>query len=134
MAHHEDSHDHGHDMTEGKRQYYPSGWYLPLVALVAIGIVFAFGAGSLLGISGTDKWGKCNDAHCVAEGNCSGHDDAHGGHGDADHHATGGHEAPAADNHHNTDSTPAAAAPADSTAKADSVTPKADAGHEGHAH
>jgi cytoskeletal protein RodZ len=129
MAHHEDSHDHGHDMTEGKRQYYPSGWYLPLVALVAIGIVFAFGAGSLLGISGTDKWGK-NNTHETAEGH--GHDDVHH---DGDNHATEAPDASAADNHHNTDSTPAAAAdPADSTAKADSVAPKADAGHEGHGH
>lgn len=101
---------------------------MPLVALVAIGLVFAFGAGSLLRISGTDKWGK-SETHETAEGH--GHDDAHH---DAESHATGGHEGPAADNHHKTDSTPAAAPTSDSTVKADSVAPKADAGHEGHGH
>jgi hypothetical protein len=67
--------------------------------------------------------------HETAEGH--GHDD---GHHDADHHATGGHEA-AVDNHHNTDSTPAAAAPVDSTAKSDSAAEKTPVeNHEGHGH
>lgn len=66
---HEDSHDdHGHDMTEGKRQYYPKGWYLPLTGLVIVAFCFSLGAGALLGISGTDKWGK-KDACCEME-NC----------------------------------------------------------------
>ena len=70
MAHHEDSHDHGHDMTEGNRQYYPKGWYLPLVGLFVVAFFFAYGGGALLGISGTDKWGVVEYCH---DANCSGH-------------------------------------------------------------
>lgn len=85
MAHHEDSNDHGHDMTEGSRQYYPKGWYLPLLGLFVVAFLFSWGSGALLGISGTDKWGKseqcCADPHC--DGNCEGHDDAHH---DGEHH------------------------------------------------
>lgn len=71
MAHHEDSHDdHGHDMTEGNRQYYPKGWYLPLVGLFVVAFFFSMGGGALLGISGTDKWGHVE--YCTME-NCDGH-------------------------------------------------------------
>lgn len=113
MAHHEDAHgdDHGHDNTEGNRQYYPQGWYLPLIGLTVIAIAFALGAGSLLGISGTDKWGKGGDDH---------------GHGHDTHQTEGTHEGGDADHHdaapaapHNNDSV-AVTAPADSTPKADS--------------
>lgn len=94
MAHHEAHDDHGHDNTEGNRQYYPQGWFIPLIGLVAVALVFSLGAGALLGISGTDKWGKteqCSDEHC--KGDCGHHgDEGHGhdaethGHGDAEHH------------------------------------------------
>jgi hypothetical protein len=71
MAHHEDSHnDHGHDTTEGNRQYYPQGWYMPLLGLFAVALIFAIGAGALLGISGSDKWGKHETCHTQ---NCDGH-------------------------------------------------------------
>jgi len=84
MSHHEDAHgnDHGHDNTEGKRQYYPQGWYLPLVGLFVIAFVFALGAGSLLGISGTDKWGKSADEGHGAHQTEGTHD----AHGDATNH------------------------------------------------
>lgn len=138
MAHHEESHDdHGHDNTEGSRQYYPKGWYLPLVGLFIVAFGFAYGAGSLLGISGTDKWGHKEMCHME---NCDGHCGMD--HGDAgcckegegaeckDEHNAEGHESAAAP--HTNDSTAVAAAPAD-TMKHDSVKP-AEAGHEGHDH
>ena len=87
MAHHEDSHDHGHDMTEGNRQYYPKGWYLPLVGLFVVAFFFAYGGGALLGISGTDKWGVVEYCH---DANCSGHCGME--HGDAAHSDATGHD------------------------------------------
>ena len=92
MAHSENSHnhdDHGHDMTEGKRQYYPKGWYIPLAGLVLVALIFSLGAGSLLGVSGTDKWGK-KDECCTAEGCKDG--DHHECEGKEDHHDGGHHE------------------------------------------
>ena len=72
MAHHDDSHnDHGHDMTEGKRQYYTKGWFIPLVGLVIVAFAFSAGAGAILGISGTDKWGK---KECCEGEKCEGHE------------------------------------------------------------
>jgi hypothetical protein len=70
MAH--DSHDdHGHDNTEGSRQYYPKGWYLPLVGLFIVAFGFAYGAGAILGISGTDKWGHKEMCHMEGcKGDC----------------------------------------------------------------
>lgn len=56
-AHH-DGHDHDHDHTEGNRQYYPKGWWIPLVALVIFAIGFAGLGGWLFSLSGTDRWGK----------------------------------------------------------------------------
>lgn len=127
MAHHEDAHanDHGHDNTEGNRQYYPQGWYLPLIGLTVIAIVFALGAGSLLGISGTDKWGKGGDDHGHSTHQTEGTHE--GGHGDADHHDV----APAPHNNDSVAATPAAdsAPKADSPAKAD-----AHAAGDGHGH
>ncbi len=138
MAHHESHDDHGHDTTEGNRQYYPQGWYLPLVGLFVVAFFFALGGGSLLGISGTDKWGKhevCHtencDGHCgmdhekacCADGTC---DHCKAEHGDA-------HGTPTSD--HNQDSV-AATAPTpmgDSVAKSDSVKPAEEA-HDGHSH
>lgn len=138
MAHHEPHDDHGHDNTEGNRQYYPQGWYLPLVGLFLVAFFFVFGGGSLLGISGTDKWGVhevCHtencDGHCgmdhekacCTDGTCE-HCKSHQG-ADADHHGA----APADHNH---DSIAPAMAAGDS-GKTDSVKP-AEAGHEGHTH
>lgn len=63
-AHH-DGHDHDHDHTEGNRQYYPKGWWIPLVALVVFAIGFAGLGGWLFSLSGTDRWGKhsADDEH-----------------------------------------------------------------------
>lgn len=140
MAHHENSHDdHGHDMTEGNRQYYPKGWYVPLVGLFVVAFFISLGAGALLGISGTDKWGKseqcCADPHC--SGDCEHHDATavEGDHHEGDHHDTTGTSGATADGHHNDSVNVAVNPPADST-KVDS--PKkaepAGAGHEGHGH
>lgn len=96
MAHHENSHDdHGHDMTEGNRQYYPQGWHLPLIGLFIVAFFFCLGAGALLGISGTDKWGKTeqHDEHDHGhdgEHMEGGHDDDHGDAGETSKHP--GHE------------------------------------------
>ncbi|HTF05210.1 MAG TPA: hypothetical protein VK826_14375 [Bacteroidia bacterium] len=127
MAHQEDSHGHDndHDNTEGNRQYYPQGWYFPLVGLLALAICFALGAGSLLGISGTDKWGKSSDE---GHGHETHQTDDHHGTGDADHHESD-HKEPATN--HVADSTPVS----DSAPKTDSA-PKADDhnAHDGHGH
>lgn len=72
MGNHEND---SHDNTEGNRQYYPKGWYLPLIGLAAIALGFALLGGTILGISGTDKWGKkaecteqCKDGEKCKEG------------------------------------------------------------------
>ncbi len=138
MAHHESHDDHGHDNTEGSRQYYPKGWFLPLVGLFIVAFGFCYGAGSLLGISGTDKWGQTEMCHmencdghcgmdhaekCCEDGTCA-HCKEHQG-GDA-------HESSATP--HNDDSVNVAVAPAASDCtKTDSVKP-VEAGHEGHDH
>jgi hypothetical protein len=66
MGNHE-NHDHGndHDLTEGNRQYYSKGWYLPLLGLAAIALGFALLGGFVLNHSGTDKWGKKTE--CATE-------------------------------------------------------------------
>jgi hypothetical protein len=128
MAHHEDSHDNDHDNTEGNRQYYPQGWYIPLVGLFAVAFCFALGAGALLGISGTDKWGKSAEGHGHETHQTDDHHHGDGGHGDADHHESD-HKEPV--NSPAADSVPAS----DSAPMADSA-PKAqdhNAG-DGHAH
>lgn len=131
MAHHEDSHghdDHGHDMTEGNRQYYSKGWYLPLIGLVAIAFIFSLGGGTLLGMSGTDKWGKhemCHDEKC--EGHCGME------HGDAAHHEASAKDEAKAPVHRNNDSI-AIARPVSDCVKVDSAKVVAPAGHNGHGH
>lgn len=60
-AHH-DGHGHDHDHTEGNRQYYPKGWWIPLVALVIFAIGFAGLGGWLFSLSGTDRWGKHSES------------------------------------------------------------------------
>lgn len=115
---HENSHDgqHGHDDTEGNRQYYPKGWYIPLIGLVVVAFFISLGAGALLGISGTDKWGKTEEH---ADGDH--HDGTHmeGDHHDGDHHDAHG-STPAADTHHNDSANVTAGA---DTAKGDSAKP-----------
>ncbi|HTL81456.1 MAG TPA: hypothetical protein VL651_07115 [Bacteroidia bacterium] len=86
MANHESnghSEDHDHDNTEGNHQYYPKGWYLPLVGLVVIALGFTALGSFAFSISGTDRWGKteqccdgngacCKDDKCMdANGNCT---------------------------------------------------------------
>lgn len=138
MAHHENSHDdHGHDMTEGNRQYYPKGWFIPLVGLFVVAFFISLGAGALLGISGTDKWGKteqCTDEHC--DGHCG---NEHGGmhtdgdhhdgdHHDGDHHHNAAGTTSTSDVHHNDSANVAVAPPADCT-KVDSPKKAEPAGH-----
>lgn len=128
MSNHQDSHsnDHGHDNTEGNRQYYPQGWYLPLVGLFVLALAFGFGAGSLLDISGTDKWGKsAEEGHGHDSHQTEGTHDA--GNGDADHQT-----APAAPNHNVSVNV---TAPTDTTPKADSpVKAEEHAAGDGHGH
>lgn len=143
MAHHEDSHDHGHDMTEGNRQYYSKGWHLPLVGLFVVAFFFAVGGGWLLGISGTDKWGKhevCHnekcDGHCGMEhekacctdGSC---DHCKAEHGDK--HGTDAHTDVPVTGHENTMDSTANAAASDSMHQTDTSKP-AESGHQGHGH
>ncbi|HEU4717284.1 MAG TPA: hypothetical protein VFU15_05610 [Bacteroidia bacterium] len=61
MANHEQNghgQSHDHDITEGSRQYYPKGWFIPLVGLVIVAFGFALLGGFVLNHVGTDKWGK----------------------------------------------------------------------------
>ncbi|MGL5891049.1 MAG: OmpA family protein, partial [Bacteroidia bacterium] len=82
-AHH-DGHDHDHDHTEGNRQYYPKGWWIPLVALVIFAIGFAGLGGWLFSLAGTDRWGK----HTEDEHGHGGHKtEMAAAHGKEDHHA-----------------------------------------------
>ncbi|MBI3511588.1 MAG: hypothetical protein HY064_13080 [Bacteroidetes bacterium] len=63
-----------HDMTEGKAQYYPKGWWIPLAGLVTVALGFTLLAGFIFSHSGTDKWGKsdkvCNDSCCKNGNKC----------------------------------------------------------------
>lgn len=74
MANHAEHHDHDHDHTEGNRQYYPAGWWIPLVALVIIAIGFAGLGGFLFSLAGTDRWGK----HETETHGTHDHGDGHG--------------------------------------------------------
>ncbi len=60
-----ENHDHnghgtGHDdhATEGNRQYYPQGWWMPLAGLVTVALGFCIIGYFAFNISGTDKWGQ----------------------------------------------------------------------------
>jgi hypothetical protein len=59
-THEHNGHGHSHDdhNTEGNRQYYPKSWWIPLVGLFVVAFGFSLLAGWILGMSGTDKWGK----------------------------------------------------------------------------
>ncbi|GAB4143958.1 MAG: hypothetical protein Fur0041_19000 [Bacteroidia bacterium] len=121
MAHHENhdhGHDHDHDHTEGNRQYYPQGWWIPVVGLVVIGLGFGLLGYNLFNIAGTDKWGKGHETAEMHGGHgheAEGHKDAHNDHQEAKHEET-----PAAPAHDST-------APAADSSKADTA-----AKHEDH--
>jgi outer membrane protein OmpA-like peptidoglycan-associated protein len=75
MANHAEHNDHDHDHTEGNRQYYPAGWWIPLVALVVIAIGFAGLGGFLFSLAGSDRWGKHDtEAHAAVHGEANDHD------------------------------------------------------------
>ncbi len=65
-------HETGHDdhATEGNRQYYPQGWWMPLAGLITVALGFAIIGYFCLDISGTDKWGAREETHA--------HDAIHG--------------------------------------------------------
>lgn len=98
--HDHNGHGESHDdhATEGNRQYYPKGWWVPLIGLVVVAFGFTVIGYYAFKVSGTDKWGKheqceMQDGHgdghgekgeCCAEGKeCEDHKD---GHGDKKHH------------------------------------------------
>lgn len=140
MAHHESHDDHGHDNTEGNRQYYPQGWHLPLIGLFVVAFFFAVGGGMLLGISGTDKWGqhevchneKC-DGHCGMEHEKACCTDGSCDHCKAKHGESGESHENAAAPHNNDSIATSVAMPASDSMNGDSAKP-AEAGHEGHSH
>ncbi len=73
MEHHENNgHGNSHDdsQTEGNRQYYPKGWWVPLVGLVTIALGFTLIGGFVLRASGTDKWGKSEQCEACENGKC----------------------------------------------------------------
>ena len=53
---HGNSHDDAH--TEGNRQYYPKGWWVPLAGLVTVALGFSLLGSFIFSVSGTDRWGK----------------------------------------------------------------------------
>jgi hypothetical protein len=76
MSHHEENghgQSHDHDTTEGNRQYYPQGWWIPLAGLTVVALGLIYLGGFSVGLSGTDKWGKSTG------------EEIHGSHG-GDHH------------------------------------------------
>src|SRR4051812_32301384 len=67
------SHDDSH--TEGNKQYYPKGWWVPLVGLVTLALAFTLLGGFVFSVSGTDKWGKTeqsDNGKCCDDENCKG--------------------------------------------------------------
>jgi hypothetical protein len=53
---HGNSHDDAH--TEGNRQYYPKGWWVPLAGLATVALGFALLGGFIFSVSGTERWGQ----------------------------------------------------------------------------
>ena len=70
--HESNGHGNSHDdhATEGNRQYYPKGWWVPLIGLVTVALGFTLLGGFIFGISGTDKWGKSNQCQTCENGKC----------------------------------------------------------------
>lgn len=132
--HNDHGHSSEHDNTEGSRQYYPKGWWMPLAGLVTIALGFALLGGTVLGISGTDKWGQSAQHECTEHCGPDCKDKAAGKEchdKDAaceDKHDAHGHEAPMKDEAKK-DSAPAA-----DTNKAAHDAPKPEPAHEGHGH
>jgi hypothetical protein len=61
MENHENNgHGESHDdhATEGNRQYYPKGWWMPLVGLLVVALGFTAIGTFAFSVSGTDRWGK----------------------------------------------------------------------------
>jgi hypothetical protein len=78
MSNHENNgHGNSHDdhETEGNRQYYPKGWWIPIGGLLVIALGFAALGTFIFSHSGTDRWGKseqCDmkDGKCCDDKNC----------------------------------------------------------------
>ncbi|CAN5381652.1 hypothetical protein BH09BAC5_BH09BAC5_19950 [soil metagenome] len=71
MENHENS---GHDdhNTEGNRQSYPKGWWMPLIGLLIVALGFSAIGTVIFSVSGTDRWGKTEqcDEKCETNGKC----------------------------------------------------------------
>src|SRR6266403_6177818 len=79
MEHHENNgHGESHDdhATEGNRQYYPKGWWVPLIGLLIVALGFTALGTFVFSHSGTDRWGKTeqcdNNGKCCDDPNCKG--------------------------------------------------------------
>lgn len=108
-------HGESHDdhATEGNRQYYPQGWWMPLAGLVTVALGFCIIGYFAFNISGTDKWGQHDQTEMH---------DAH--HGDAEQ--PGHHDGSDVKEDHGK------TAPADhkESTSTDSLKPADDAGHD----
>jgi hypothetical protein len=75
MEHHENNgHGESHDdhETEGNRQYYPKGWWVPLIGLLVVALGFTVIGTFIFSASGTDRWGKSEQCEmkCDKDGKC----------------------------------------------------------------
>lgn len=75
MEHHENNgHGESHDdhETEGNRQYYPKGWWVPLIGLLVVALGFTVIGTFVFSVSGTDRWGKQEQCEmkCDKDGKC----------------------------------------------------------------
>lgn len=93
MENHDNGHEESHDdhATEGNRQYYPKGWWMPLAGLLVVALGFTVIGYFAFDISGTDKWGQREETemHDAIHGNkdADGHSHDHGSKG----HESSGH-------------------------------------------
>lgn len=91
--HDHNGHGESHDdnATEGNRQYYPKGWWMPLAGLVIVALGFTVIGYFAFNISGTDKWGQREETeiHDAVHGDddAEGHSHDHGSKG----HESSGH-------------------------------------------
>ncbi len=70
MENHENS-GHEDKHTEGNRQSYPKGWYLPLIGLLIVALGFTVIGTCVFSASGTDRWGKKEQCE-MKDGKCCG--------------------------------------------------------------
>jgi hypothetical protein len=63
---HTDNHDS--HATEGDRQSYPKGWWIPKVGLLIIALGFTVLGSVIFSHAGTDRWGKTEQ--CEKNGKC----------------------------------------------------------------